>query len=129
MAEFAYNNTKNASTGHTPFELSCAYHLWVFYKKDIDLHSKSKSVNKLLVELQELMTVCHKNLHHAQELQKQTYNKGVKPRNYASGDKVWLNSKFLKTKQNQRLEAKIFGPLRVLFTIKKQVYKLELPKK
>ena len=26
MAEFAYNNAKNASTGHTPFELNCGYH-------------------------------------------------------------------------------------------------------
>ena len=23
MAEFAYNNAKNASTGYTPFELNC----------------------------------------------------------------------------------------------------------
>ena len=27
MAEFTYNNSKNASTGHTPFELNCGYHL------------------------------------------------------------------------------------------------------
>ena len=26
MAEFAYNNAKNARTGHTPFELNCGYH-------------------------------------------------------------------------------------------------------
>ena len=26
MAEFAYNNAKNASTGHTPFELNCGFH-------------------------------------------------------------------------------------------------------
>ncbi len=26
MAEFTYNNAKNASTGHTPFELNCGYH-------------------------------------------------------------------------------------------------------
>ena len=26
MAEFAYNNAKNASTGFTPFELNCGYH-------------------------------------------------------------------------------------------------------
>ncbi len=27
MAEFAYNNVQNASTGHTPFELNCGHHL------------------------------------------------------------------------------------------------------
>ena len=26
MAKFAYNNSKNASTGHTPFKLNCGYH-------------------------------------------------------------------------------------------------------
>ena len=27
MAEFAYNNAKNASTGYTPFKLNYNYHL------------------------------------------------------------------------------------------------------
>ena len=27
MAEFAYNNAKNASTGHILFKLNCEYHL------------------------------------------------------------------------------------------------------
>ena len=27
MAEFLYNNAKNASTGHMPFELNCGYHV------------------------------------------------------------------------------------------------------
>ena len=38
------------------------------------------------------MTVCRENLHNTQELEKQAHNKGVKPRSYASSDKVWLNS-------------------------------------
>ena len=68
MAEFAYNNAKNASTGHTPFELNCGYHPRVSYEEDIDPRSKSKSADKLSAELWELMTVCQENLHHAQEL-------------------------------------------------------------
>ena len=64
MAKFAYNNAKNASTGHTPFELNYGYHLWMPYEKNIDLRSKSKSA-KLLAKLQKLMTVCHENLHFA----------------------------------------------------------------
>ena len=51
MAEFAYNNTKNASTGYTPFELNYDYHLRVFFKEDTNLCSKSKSVDELLSEL------------------------------------------------------------------------------
>ena len=129
MAEFAYNNAKNASTGFTPFELNCGYHPWVSYKEDLDPHSKSKTAEELSSKLQELMTVCQQNLHHAQELQKRGHDKGVKPRSYAPGDKVWLSSKHLKTKRNCKLEAKFLGPFRVLHPVGKQAYKLELPKK
>ena len=51
MAEFVYNNTKNTSTGHTPFELNCVYHSRLFYKEDIDPSSKFKSINKWLTKL------------------------------------------------------------------------------
>ena len=129
IAEFAYNNAKNASTGHTLFELNCGYHPRMSYKKEVDSHSKSKSADELAAELRELMIVCRENLHHAQELQKRAHDKGVKPRSYAPGDKVWLNSKYIKTKRNRKLEAKFFGPFRMLYPVRKQAYKLELPKK
>lgn len=48
------------------------------------------------------MTSCRENLHHAQELQKRAHNKGAKPRSYASGDNVWLNSRYIKTKRNRK---------------------------
>ena len=129
MAEFAYNNAKNASTDHTSFDLNCGYHPWMSYKEDINPRSQSKSADELSVELRELMSVCRKNLHHAQELQKQAHDKGNKPWSYASGKKVWLNNKYIKTKRNQKLEAKFFGPLWVFHPVGKQAYKLELPKK
>ena len=58
MAEFAYNNTKIASTAHTSFELKCEYHPCVFYKKDLDPRSKSKTAKELFFELQNLMAIC-----------------------------------------------------------------------
>ena len=129
IAEFAYNNAKNASTGYTPFELNCRYHPRVSYKEDLDPRSKSKTAEELSSELRELMTVCQQNLHHAQELQKRGHDKGVKPQSYAPGDKVWLSSKYLKTKRNCKLEAKFLGPFRVLYLVGKQAKKLKLPKK
>ena len=129
MAEFAYNNAKNASTGYTPFELNCGYHPRVSYKEDLDPRSKSKTAEELSSKLRELMTVCQQNLHHAQKLQKRDHNKEVKPQSYAPGEKVWLSSKYLKTKRNHKLESKFLDPFRVLHPVSKQAYKLELPKK
>ena len=129
IVEFAYNNAKNTSIGHTPFELNYSYHPQMLYKEDVNSRSQFKSADKLSVELRELMIVCCKNLHHAQKLQKQAHHKGVKPWRYAPSKKVWLNSKYIKTKQNRKLEAKFFEPFQVLYSIGKQAYKLEFLKK
>ena len=129
MAEFAYNNAKNASTGYTLFELNCSYHPHVSYKKDMDPCSRYKSADNLASKLRELMVVCRENFQHAQDLQKQANNKIIKPRSYAANDKVWLNSKYIKTKQNRKLEAKFFGRFQVLHPVEKQAYKLKPLKK
>ena len=68
MAEFAYNNAKNASTGNTPFELNCGYHPQMSYKEEVNPRSKSKSADELSAKRIELMIVCQENLYHAQEL-------------------------------------------------------------
>ena len=73
------------------------------YKDNIELRSKSKSVDELLAELRKWIIIYRENLHHAQKLQKRVYNKGVKPKSYAPDDKIWLNSKYIKTKQNPKL--------------------------
>ena len=88
MAEFAYNNAKNASTDFTPLELDYGYHPRISYKEDLDLRSQSKTTEELSSELQNLMAACQQNLHHAQKLQKRAHNKVVKPQSYAPGDKV-----------------------------------------
>ena len=88
MAEFAYNNAKNASFGHTLFELNCGYHARMSYKDDVNPCSKCKSADDLSAKLKELMIVCRENLYHAQKLQKRAHNKGVKPKSYAPSDKV-----------------------------------------
>ena len=88
MAEFAYNNAQNASTGDTPFKFNYGYHPRVSFKEDVDSRSRSRSANELAEELKKLIEVCCQNLLHAQELQKRAHDKGVKSRSYAPGEKV-----------------------------------------
>ena len=39
-----------------------------------------------------------------------------------------MNSKYIKTKRNRKLEVKFFEPFWVLYTVEKQAFKLKLPK-
>ncbi len=98
MAEFTYNNAKNTSTSYTPFKLNYGYYPKVFFEGDVGLCSISCSANKLAKELRELIEIYYQNLLYAQELQKKAHNKGIKSRSYIPGNKIWLNSKYIKTK-------------------------------
>ena len=88
IAEFAYNNAKNASIGYTLFELNCDFHPRSSYEEDIDPCSKSKTADQLVIELHTLISMCKKNLRYAQELQKRYHNNHPKLWSYAPGDKV-----------------------------------------
>lgn len=46
--------------------------------------------------------------------------------NYVLKEKVRPNSEYIKTKQNQKLEIKSFGSLKILYLIRKQAYKLDI---
>ena len=54
------------------------------------------------------------------------YNKRVKSYSYALSKKVWLNSKYVKTKYYQKLDNKFFSLFYIIYIIKKQVYKQKL---
>ena len=75
------------------------------------------------------MTICQQNLYHAQKLQKQAHDKELKLEIYVLGNKIWLSSKYLKTKRNCKLVAKFLDLFQVLYIVGKKAYKLKLPKK
>ena len=62
MVKFAYNNMKNASTGHIPFKLNYGFHPQASYKEDVDLYFRLKSVDKLATKFKKLMAIYRKNL-------------------------------------------------------------------
>lgn len=108
MPKFVYNNAKNANTDHISFKLNCGYHSCVSHKKNVDPRFKLKSAEKLSNKLRELIIVYWKNSHHAKKPQKQTHDNAIKPRSYTTSNKVLLNTKYIQTKQNWKLEAKFF---------------------
>ena len=57
MAEFVYNNAKNASTSHIYFELNYRYYSFIFYKEDFNSHLKSKAAKKLSSKFQNLIAI------------------------------------------------------------------------
>lgn len=83
-----YNNTKNASIGHTLFELNYSYHLCIFFENNINLHSKSYSADRMAKQQRDLMSIYQQNLLHAQKVQKQAYDKSVKLYNYTPGEEI-----------------------------------------
>ncbi len=129
MPKFAYNNIKNASIDHTLFELNCKFLPQVLFEDDINSYSKSCSTHKLVDKLRKLIVIFCQNSVHTQKLYKRAYDKWVKNCSYALSEKIWLNRKYIKTKQNQKPKNKFFGLSQVLYTVEKQVYKLELPTK
>ena len=129
MTKFIYNNAKNASTSFTPFKLNCGYHLCISNQKDINSCSQSKLTNNLADEFKEFRVIYWENLKYTQDFQKEIYNNGTKPKSYAHNDKIWLNSKYIKIKQNWKLKSKFFRLFWVLYLLKKEVYKLKLLKK
>lgn len=67
IAEFTFNNTNNASTGHMLFELNYKYRVLVFYEKNVNPCFQSKSAKKLATKLKELMIVYKKKPQQVQE--------------------------------------------------------------
>ena len=52
---------------------------------------------------------------------------GVQSCSYTHDEKVWLNSKYTKTKKNKNLEIKFFELFQVFHVVEKQAYKTKKP--
>ena len=66
----------------------------------------------------------------AQKAQTKYYNKNHTPRKFKAGEKVYLNSKNIEsTRSSKKLDYKYYGLFEIKELVKKQVYRLKLPKK
>ena len=129
---FAYRETKQASTGFSPFELIYGHHVrgpldvlreeWEEKKK-----GASESVVSYLVNMRERLSkwteTAHQNLLASQERQKTWYDHNRKPREFEAGEEVLV----LLPCGNSKLEVQWQGPYKILKKSGSVDYLVEFP--
>ncbi|SJL07239.1 uncharacterized protein ARMOST_10582 [Armillaria ostoyae] len=127
IAEFAYNNTPNASTGISPFFANKGYHpnITVHPERDIT----SAQAHDFVVNLDELHQFLHDEITQAQSRYK---IQADKHRNLAPpfkvGDKVFLSSKHVKTTcPTAKFAEKFLSPFEIIAQPGSHSFTLKLP--
>ncbi|KIV98558.1 uncharacterized protein PV09_09478 [Verruconis gallopava] len=126
IAEFAYNNSVNASTGTTPFFALYGFHPEIYY--DIETQSKVPDVNERVKQLHDVRKKLEEYLANASKEQAKYYNRRHEPMAFKTNDLVLLSTKHLRLKQpSKKLAPRFVGPFRILEPVGTQAYRLQLP--
>lgn len=129
MAEFAYNNSTQASTGATPFYLNTGQHPHMPGTPD-SASENVPSVHALLSDMQSAIAEAKEHLATAQQRQAQNANKKRQDTTFQIGDQVLINSQHLNiagTGPSKKLQNKWIGPFKITQVISPTAYKLDIP--
>ena len=129
MAEFAYNNTRHASTQMSLFEAVQGYTPRMSFEESANPKAKSKSAAEHVQNLADLMRVLKDNLAFAQASQAKYKDFHFKVKEFSVGTYVNFNGKNIRTKRNKKLEWKSFGSFKIIERVYDQAYRLDLPKR
>ena len=127
LAEFAYNNAPNATTGITPFFANKGYHPNI----SVSLHQEltSSQARKFVVDLEQL----HSELRQAIKISQQRYQVSADARlnpapDFKVGDQVFVLAKFMKTtRPSKKLSEKYLGPYEIIAQPGTHSFTLRLP--
>ena len=127
MAEFAYNNAPNSSTGITPFFANKGYHPNISVRQEIDL--QSDLARDFVVNLDELHSMLHDEITNAQSRYKeQADRKRIPPPEFPIGSEAFVLAKHIKsTRPTEKFSKKYLGPFKVIEHVGSLSYKLQLP--
>jgi hypothetical protein len=128
--EFAYNNSVNATTGLTPFELDLGYHPVTPHTVAADM--EVAATESFIERQQALMNSAYERIQKAQTSQAEQYNKNKNAKEFSEDDMVLLSTKhtnppFLQAKGSKKLRSRYIGPFRIMRKISPTAYELDLP--
>ena len=124
LAEFAYNNAKNATTKKTPFEVVYGY--WPVTPLDILSGTTNiPAMDKKIVEIKDVWDQAKSEIEKAQESQKAYTDRKRRDREFEEGQYVYLSTRNLRSYQKQ--DATDIGPFKIIEKRTPLSYKLELP--
>jgi len=131
-AEFAYNNSKQASTGFTPFELDNGQHPHT----PITLAKKNTTnvaaASDFIEHWHNMMTIAKDHLREAQERQTKYANNHRRHLMFKTGDQVLLSMKNTnnpvdRNRPTKKLTPRFMGPYTIIQVVSPVAYKLNLP--
>lgn len=130
--EFAFNNSLNASTGMTPFELDLGYCPVTLHTVAADV--EVEAVEELIERQNTLLKVASDYISKAQIARAEQHNKGRTSDEFAEDDMVilatkYVNSPFRRGTGGKKLRAQYIGPYRIARRISSTAYELDLPVK
>jgi len=129
-AEFAYNNSKQASTGYTPFELDTGRH--PITPMTLNNTSNVVAADDFVKHWKHVIKITQDHLMEAQDKQQKYANQHRRHEEFEVGTKVLLNSKNIiapvnRNRPTQKLTPKYLGPYEVVEVISPTAYRLALP--
>lgn len=130
--EFAYNNTVNATTGRTPFELDYGYHPHTPHSVDHAELTGLEEFDEFLDRLHAAMIEAEDAILRAQGIQAKYHNTHRQKYTFKEQELVWLSAahqhpSWEKKRRTRKLLPKYYGPFRIVKKITENAYRLDLP--
>lgn len=130
--ELAFNNSKHASTGYTPFSLNSGREISLPIDQAIRAarDSLSQEASNRIQRLAEDLSQAKKNIEKAQQRQTQYADEHRRHVLFAVGDQVLISTEHLKMKSavgSPKFASKYIGPFAVKRVVGNNAYELDLP--
>ncbi len=131
---FAYNNTVNASTRHTPFYLNYGRHPTMPHALAApgSRTNRVEATEQFIEQQQRLLTAAKQRILEAQKQQAKYANKKRRDDKFEIGDRVLLSTKHImldadRERASRKFTARWIGPFAIKRVINPSVYELDLP--